>query len=34
MPSGPDGFVADPNYRTEFEQARALVLGQSRAAGA
>jgi single-stranded-DNA-specific exonuclease len=27
MPSGPDGLVADPNYRTEFERARALVLG-------
>jgi single-stranded-DNA-specific exonuclease len=27
MPSGPDGFVSDPNYRIEFERARALVLG-------
>lgn len=27
MPSGPDGFVADPKYRAEFERARALVLG-------
>ncbi|HXW67085.1 MAG TPA: DHH family phosphoesterase [Thermoplasmata archaeon] len=27
MPSGPDGFVADPAYRTEFERARGLVLG-------
>ncbi|HTZ62200.1 MAG TPA: DHH family phosphoesterase [Thermoplasmata archaeon] len=27
MPSGPDGFVRDPSYRTEFERARALVLG-------
>ncbi|MGC2359349.1 MAG: DHH family phosphoesterase, partial [Thermoplasmata archaeon] len=27
MPSGPDGFVADPKYREEFERARALVLG-------
>ena len=30
MPSGPDGFVADPNYRTEFERARALLLGHPR----
>ncbi len=28
MPSGPDGFVSDPAYRTEFERARALVLGR------
>ncbi len=27
MPSGPDGFVADPRYRDEFERARALLLG-------
>jgi single-stranded-DNA-specific exonuclease len=27
MPSGPDGFVADPRYRAEFERARALLLG-------
>jgi single-stranded-DNA-specific exonuclease len=27
MPSGPDGFVSDPAYRSEFERARALVLG-------
>jgi single-stranded DNA-specific DHH superfamily exonuclease len=27
MPSGPDSFSADPAYRTEFERARALVLG-------
>jgi single-stranded-DNA-specific exonuclease len=26
MPSGPDGFVADPAYRREFERARSLVL--------
>lgn len=26
MPSGPDGYVADPRYRAEFERARALVL--------
>ncbi len=30
MPSGPDGFVADAKYRTEFEHARALVLGHPR----
>ena len=30
MPSGPDGFVADPKYREEFEHARALVLGHPR----
>ncbi|MGI0070556.1 MAG: DHHA1 domain-containing protein [Thermoplasmata archaeon] len=30
MPSGPDGFVADPRYRAEFERARALVLGHPR----
>jgi single-stranded-DNA-specific exonuclease len=30
MPSGPDGFVADPKYREEFERARALVLGNPR----
>ncbi len=30
MPSGPDGFVADSRYRTEFERARALVLGHPR----
>ncbi len=27
MPSGPDSFSADPAYRSEFERARALVLG-------
>ena len=27
MPSGPDGYVADPKYRQEFEKARGLVLG-------
>jgi single-stranded-DNA-specific exonuclease len=27
MPSGPDGFVADPHYTEEFERARALLLG-------
>jgi len=27
MPSGPDGFVADPRYGAEFERARALLLG-------
>jgi single-stranded-DNA-specific exonuclease len=27
MPSGPDGFVADPRYQQEFERARALLLG-------
>ncbi|HTW76687.1 MAG TPA: DHH family phosphoesterase [Thermoplasmata archaeon] len=27
MPSGPDGFVSDPQYRSEFERARAVVLG-------
>jgi len=26
MPSGPDGFVADPHYTAEFERARALLL--------
>ncbi len=26
MPSGPDGFVADPHYSAEFERARALLL--------
>jgi single-stranded-DNA-specific exonuclease len=26
MPSGPDGFVADPRYGQEFEKARALLL--------
>jgi RecJ-like exonuclease len=26
MPSGPDGFVADPHYSTEFERARALLF--------
>jgi single-stranded-DNA-specific exonuclease len=30
MPSGPDGYVADPQYRAEFEKARALVLGHPR----
>jgi single-stranded-DNA-specific exonuclease len=30
MPSGPDGFVADPRYREEFDRARALVLGHPR----
>ncbi len=30
MPSGPDAFVADPRYRTEFEKARALVLAHPR----
>ncbi len=30
MPSGPDGFVADPRYRTEFEKARGLVLAHPR----
>ncbi|HTT15439.1 MAG TPA: DHH family phosphoesterase [Thermoplasmata archaeon] len=30
MPSGPDGFVADPRYGTEFERARALLLGHPR----
>jgi len=30
MPSGPDGFVAHPKYRAEFERARALVLGHPR----
>jgi single-stranded-DNA-specific exonuclease len=30
MPSGPDGFVADPRYRSEFEKARALVLAHPR----
>jgi single-stranded-DNA-specific exonuclease len=30
MPSGPDGYVADPKYRAEFERARALVLGHPR----
>jgi RecJ-like exonuclease len=30
MPSGPDGYVADPRYREEFERARALVLGHPR----
>ncbi len=30
MPSGPDGFVSDPQYRTEFERARALLLGHPR----
>lgn len=30
MPSGPDGYVADPKYRAEFERARALVLGNPR----
>jgi single-stranded-DNA-specific exonuclease len=30
MPSGPDGYVADPKYRAEFEQARGLVLGNPR----
>jgi len=28
MPSGPDGFVADPAYRREFERARSLVLAR------
>ncbi len=27
MPSGPDSFVPDPAYRSEFERARGLVLG-------
>ncbi len=27
MPPGPDGFVADPAYRHEFERARGLLLG-------
>ena len=27
MPSGPDGFVADPHYSEEFERARSLLLG-------
>jgi len=27
MPSGPDGFVADPHYTEEFGRARALLLG-------
>jgi len=26
MPSGPDGFVSDPHYVSEFERARALLL--------
>ncbi|MGC2204471.1 MAG: hypothetical protein WA719_00885, partial [Thermoplasmata archaeon] len=30
MPSGPDGFVAHPKYREEFERARGLVLGHPR----
>jgi RecJ-like exonuclease len=30
MPSGPDGYVADPRYRAEFERARALVLSHPR----
>ncbi|MGA8542212.1 MAG: DHH family phosphoesterase [Thermoplasmata archaeon] len=30
MPSGPDGYVADPKYRAEFEKARALVLSHPR----
>jgi len=30
MPSGPDGFVADPRYRSEFEKARALLLAHPR----
>jgi len=30
MPSGPDGFVSDPQYRTEFERARALLLAHPR----
>jgi DHHA1 domain len=30
MPSGPDGFVPDPAYRSEFERARGLVLGTPR----
>ena len=30
MPSGPDGFVSDPQYRNEFERARALLLGHPR----
>jgi single-stranded-DNA-specific exonuclease len=27
MPSGPDGFVADPHYQEEFAKARGLLLG-------
>jgi single-stranded-DNA-specific exonuclease len=27
MPSGPDGFVADPHYAEEFGRARSLLLG-------
>ena len=30
MPSGPDGLVADPRYREEFERARALLLAHPR----
>ncbi len=30
MPAGPDGFVEHPRYRSEFERARALVLGHPR----
>jgi len=28
MPPGPDGFVRNPRYRTEFDRARGLVLGR------
>jgi len=30
MPSGPDGFVSDPQYSHEFERARALLLAHPR----